>query len=66
MTEFKLDLYSKNDKKISYMRNPPIQIHHKINKNTCGERLYGRREFQKETESGAAHKVADQFNSCGS
>lgn len=48
------------------MRNPPIQIHHKINKNTCGERLYGRREFQKETESGAAHKVADQFNSCGS
>lgn len=34
-------------KKVSYMRNPPIKIYHKINKDTSGGRIYGRRELKK-------------------
>lgn len=29
------------------MRNPPIKIYHKINKDTAGGRMYGRRELKK-------------------
>lgn len=43
------------------MRKPPIEIHYRINTDTCG----GRRAFKKEAEGGATYKAANPFNSCG-
>lgn len=66
MMEFKFALCSNNNNKNKLQEKPSTKIYRKINKDTCGGRLVWKKGMkQKVAVSGAAYKVANQFNSCG-